>query len=225
MTDRRVLSRDEKQIRDELQVLSDMVQTAIENICDALNNLDIPLCEKIIANDQNINALHLRIEQDCFATIATQQPVAIDLRVLVAALHISIELERIGDYVAGMADSIIEIVKNEPVDNVSDVLIMIDKCKDMLQQAVQAYMNNDAELALTIAEKDIEIDNMQTQLSNNIIGNLCKKPSLVPFGSRLLWIIHSVERIGDRATNICEQIVYVKKAVVLDLNRKQDKSK
>jgi phosphate transport system protein len=218
MTERRVLSQDENQIRSELQKLSDLVQTAIENISNALCNLDISLCEEIIANDQIINNLHLKIEQDCFTTVATQQPVAVDLRILTAGLHISIELERIADYVAGIAGTIIKIAKEVAVDNVNEVAEMLTKCKQMLQQAVQAYMSNDSELALTVAKKDAEIDDMQTQLSSETIKKMCKNPGLVPFGSRLLWIIHSIERIGDRATNICEQIVYIHQGVVPNLN-------
>ena len=219
MTERRVLGRDEKQIQNEVQKLSNLVQTAIDNVSHALRNLDASLCDEIIVSDQTINELHLAIEQDCFATIATQQPVAIDLRVLASALHISIELERIGDYIAGIADTIRKIIKDTPMDSRNDVLDMLSNCKEMLRLAVQAYMNNDPDLAVTVAEKDVAIDKQQLQLSDHIIAQMRKDPAVVPFGSRLLWIVHSIERIGDRATNICEQVVYVHQGVVPNLNQ------
>jgi len=219
MTERRVLNRDENQIRNELQKLSDLVQTAIGNVCDALLNMDSALCEKIIADDKIINHQHHEIEQDCFTTIATQQPVATDLRVLTADLHISIELERIGDYVAGIAETIIKIAKEEPVAGTKEVLQMMTQCKEMLRQAVQAYISNDPDLAITVAKKDIEIDNQQTRISNDIIAQMKNTPALVPFGARMLWVVHGIERIGDRATNICEQIVYIQQGSVPNLNQ------
>jgi phosphate transport system protein len=219
MTERRVLGQDENLIQGELKNLSNLVLTAIENVCEALRKLDTSLCEKIIADDQLINNKHRIIEQDCFTTIATQQPVAVDLRMLGAALHLSIELERIGDHVAGMANTIIKIAKHEPMDNVDDVLEMMGKSKEMLQQAIHAYMSDNPELALTIAEKDTEIDDMQTRLSGDTIAKICETPNTAPFGTRLLWIIHNIERIGDHTTNICEQIVYIHQGEVPELNR------
>lgn len=218
MTERRVLNGDETQIRNELQKLSDLVLKTIDNVCEALVNLDVPLCEKIIANDQTVNDQYHKIEKDCFTAIATQQPVAIDLRVLTAALHIGIELERIGDYVAGIADTIIKIAKEEPIAIVDDVLQMMAQCKEMLNQAVLAYTGDNSEAALSAAQQDFEIDKLQAQLSNNIITQMSKSPSQIPFGARLLWIVHNIERIGDRATNICEQIVYIHQGTYPDLN-------
>ena len=219
MIERRVLSKDERDIRNGLQKLSEMVQNAIDQACRALTDLDTSLCEAIISGDAKLNAQHADIEQQCLTTIATQQPVATDLRVLVAALHISVELERMGDYASGMGKTMIKMAKEKPVDNVDEVLQMANACKDMLRQAIEAYMAYDSEKAIKIAEQDQEIDNMQTQISNNIIQQMCANTSLVPFGSCLLWIVHNLERLGDRATNICEQIVYIKTGDVLDLNR------
>ncbi|WP_455211743.1 phosphate signaling complex protein PhoU [Kaarinaea lacus] len=219
MIERRVLSKDEQQIRDGLQQLSEMVQTAIDDACKALTDLDISLCKTIITGDEKINAQHNKIEQLCLTTIATQQPVATDLRVLVAALHISVELERMADYASGIAKTIVKMAKERPVGGIDNVMQMATACKDILQQSIQAYLAYDAELAQTIAEKDQEIDGMQTAISDSIIKQMCQDNSLVPFGSCLLWIVHNLERIGDRATNICEQIVYVKKGEIPDLNR------
>jgi len=219
MIERRVLSKDEQQIRDGLQQLSEMVQTAIDNACKALADLDTSLCNTIITGDEKINAQHNEIEQLCLTTIATQQPVATDLRVLVAAMHISVELERMADYASGIAKTIIKMANEKPVEGIDKVMLMANACKDILQQAIQAYLAYDSEQAMTVAGKDQEIDNMQTKISDGIIQQMCQNNSLVPFGSCLLWIVHNLERIGDRATNICEQIVYVKMGETPDLNR------
>lgn len=219
MIERRVLSKDEQDIRDGLQKLSEMVQTAIDQACQALTDLDTSLGEAIIAGDAAINAQQADIEQQCLTTIATQQPVAIDLRVLVAALHISVELERMADYASSIGKTIIKMANEKSVDNVNEVLQMANSCKEMLRQAIQAYMTYDSERAVNIAEQDKEIDNMQTRISNNIIHQMCVNTTLVPFGSCLLWIVHNLERLGDRATNICEQIVYIKSGKFMDLNR------
>ena len=218
MAERRVLNKDEQNIRTGLQELGEMVQSAIENVCHALATLDTTLCEAIVANDKSINAQQYKIEQECLTTIATQQPVATDLRVLVAAMFISVELERIADHVSGIAKTTIKLASETPVTNVEAVLAMANACKEMLQQAVQAYLAYDAEQAFTIAAKDREIDDLQTRISTDIINQMCENAQRVPFGSGLLWIVHALERIGDRATNICEQIVYIKKSEILDLN-------
>jgi phosphate transport system protein len=196
-----------------------MVQTAIDQACRALADLDTSLGEAIIAGDAAINAQQADIEQQCLTTIATQQPVATDLRVLVAALHISVELERMADYAASIGKTIIKMANEKPIDDIGEVLQMADSCQNMLRQAIQAYMAYDSERAVNIAEQDGEIDNMQTRISNNIIQQMCVNTTLVPFGSCLLWIVHNLERLGDRATNICEQIVYIKSGKFMDLNR------
>jgi phosphate transport system protein len=219
MIERRVLSKDEQDIRDGLQKLSEMVQTAIDKACQALISLDASLCETIIADDAAINAQQISIEQQCLTTIATQQPVATDLRILVAALHISVELERMADYASGIGKTIMKMANETPVDDVDEVIQMANSCKDMLQRAIQAYMTYDSKQAISIAEKDREIDNMQTRITNNIIHQMCVNTTLVPFGSCLLWIVHSLERLGDRTTNICEQTAYIKTGQMLDLNR------
>lgn len=219
MTERRILSKEEQNIRKGIQELSNMVLKTIDDLHRALTGLDTSLCASIIANDKNINAQQAKIEQDCISTIATQQPVATDLRVLISALCLSVELERIADHLAGIADTIVKISEYEPVDSVSQVLAMAEKCGEMLGEAMQAYNTYDSERARTIAAKDREIDEMQDQLSNDIIQQMCNETNRVPFGSRLLWIVHSLERIGDRTTNICEQIVYISQGAFPDLNR------
>ena len=219
MVARRVLSKEEQQIRDRLMQLSESVQTSIDSVCGALTALDTTACEIIIANDETINTQQNIIENEVLAAIATQQPVATDLRVLMAALHISVELERVADHVAGIAKTIIKIANEKPVDCIDDVLNMAKACQDMLRQAIQAYIAYDAEAAIAIAAQDQQIDTTQTQISNYIIKQMCENASQVPFGSCLLWIVHALERIGDRTTNICEQIAYLKQGEILDLNR------
>ena len=215
----RFLSREEQQIRDRLATLSETVEMAIDRACDALASLDISACEELVKNDENINKQQHVIEKEVLTTIATQQPVATDLRILVAALHISVELERIADYAAGIARIIIKIADEQPIAVGDDILNMAESCKEMLTQAIQAYIANDAELAVNIAKRDQQVDDYETKLSNGIIEIISKDAALVPFGSRLLWIVHAIERIGDRVTNICEQIAYIKYAEVQDLNR------
>jgi phosphate transport system protein len=218
MIERRVLSKEEQQIRDKLTQLSETVQTTIDNACTALATLDTTVCDAIITNDKNINTQQNIIENEILATIATQQPVATDLRILVAALHISVELERIADHIAGIAKTIIKIAQEQPVDCIDDVLNMAKDCQQMLAQAIQAYLDCDAESAKAIAEKDALIDATQTQISNYIIKHMCDNVSLVPFGSCMLWIVHAIERIGDRTTNICEQTAYITQGEFVDLN-------
>jgi phosphate transport system protein len=214
----RFLSREEQQIRDRLVTLSETVETAIDQACDALAALDIAACEALVNNDENINKQQNVIEKEVLTTIATQQPVATDLRILVAALHISVELERIADYAAGIARTTIKIAEEQPIAIGDDILTMAESCKVMLTQAIQAYTANDAESAVDIAKRDQQVDDYETKISNDIIEQMSKNVGLVPFGSRLLWIVHAIERIGDRVTNICEQIAYIKYAEVLDLN-------
>lgn len=218
MIERRVLSKEEQEIRDDLLRLSEMVRSAIDRVANALVTLDTTACETVVAGDKNVNALHNQIEAKVLTTIATQQPVATDLRVLVAAMHINLELERIADHIAGIAATIINIAKDQPVSDLENIVKMATDCNSMLEQAIQSYMAYDADQAVRIAALDQNIDSSQTVLTNHIIQQMCAQPSLVPFGSRVLWIVHAIERIGDRTTNICEQIAYIKHGEIPDLN-------
>jgi phosphate transport system protein len=220
MTTRGLLSREERQIRDNLHTLSDMTLEAIGQSIEALQHNDPDLAKIIIENDQEINHIQALIEEECVATIATQQPVATDLRGLVAAMHIAVELERIGDYAAGIANTVLKMQANKITANfIDEITNMAGQCRNIMRSALAAYMDSDAVAAAKVAADDKNIDQTQNELSNKIIRYIGDHPDSITYGTHLLWAVHSLERIGDRATNICEQTLYIIRGEQVDLNR------
>ncbi len=198
-----------KAICDDIIVMGDMVAKAILRSIDALKGRDIVLAKDIIEADKLINNKRFEIEEKCIQLIATQQPMASDLRTIVTALNIITDLERIGDHAEGNARVVIMTGDEPPLKPLIDIPRMAEKTVDMLRRSLEAFVNHDADAARAIIPEDDYIDNLYEQVFGELVFFMIQDPKTVTRATRLLWVAHNLERSADRVTNICERAVYL----------------
>ncbi len=198
-----------REIQDDILVMGSMVGKAILRSIDALKNRDLELANQIITDDQKINNLRFSIEEKCIELIATQQPMAGDLRIIVAILNITTEIERIGDYAVGIARITILIGDEPLLKPLIDIPRMAELTTDMLRRSLDAFVNRDAEVAKKIISEDDLIDNLYDQVFRELLIFMAEDPKTITRATRLMWTAHNLERAADRVTNICERIVFI----------------
>jgi len=197
------------EIQDDVLVLGGQVGDALQRAVDALTTRDLELAKRIVEGDQRINQLRFDIEEKCVQLIATQQPLASDLRVLVAVLNIITELERIGDYAVGISKITIMIGDEPPLKPLVDIPRMAEKTVDMLERSLSAFVACDAETATRISAEDDVVDELYDKVFKELLGFMMKDGETVTRATRLIWVAHDLERSADRVTNICERVVFV----------------
>lgn len=206
---RGTFERDLQTLRDNVLRLSVMVDNAIQQSTLALKQQNVDLARHLIAEDKKINELRYKIEEDAYILIARQQPIARDLRGIIAAIHIAIELERIGDYAAGNAALSLELSKEPLLKPLIDIPKMADLSREMLRAAINAYIQWDAISAKDIIPCDNEVDKLDQQVYHELINLMLQDKSKINRATFLLWVSHNMERIADRITNICERVIYM----------------
>jgi len=198
-----------REIQDDILAMGSMVSKAMLRSIDALKNRDLELARQIIADDQKINGKRFEIEEKCIQLIATQQPMASDLRTIIAILNITTEIERIGDYAVGIARIVIMIGDEPPLKPLIDIPRMAEQTVDMLRRSLDALINRDADAAKKIAIEDDFIDNLYDQVFREVLVFMAEDPRTITRATRLIWAAHNLERAADRVTNICERVVFV----------------
>jgi phosphate transport system protein len=197
------------ELQDDVLVLGSMAEKATYRSMDALKNRDLELAKQVIADDDEIDRKRFDIEEKCIELIVTQQPVASDLRIIVAVLNLIIDLERIGDHAEGVAKITIMIGNEPPLKPLIDLPRMAQKTGDMLRRSLDAFVNRDAEAARRIAKEDDEIDALYDQVFRELLTYMAEDPRTITRATRLIWVAHNLERSADRVTNICERVVFV----------------
>jgi len=188
--------------------MGEMVAEALQASVRALEERDLSAAERIVANDLEINKLRFDIEHDILVVIATQQPLAQDLRILAAMLDLIRELERTGDYAKGIC-KINQRIGDEPlIKPLVDVPRMADKAVDMLRRSLQAFVERDVAAAQAIPLEDDEVDALYNQINRELLTIIMGRPELVRQANLLTWAAHNLERAADRVTNICERIIF-----------------
>lgn len=198
-----------QQVKDEILVLGSMVEQAIVGSVEALKKRDIPNAEKILAADKDINQKRFDIENKLMVLIATQQPMAHDLRLLASCMEIISELERMGDYAKGIANINIRMGDEPLLKPLIDIPRMADKGADMLHRALTAFVNEDVDLAKSIPAEDDEVDALYNQIYRELMTFIIADPKVIERANWLLWVAHNLERVADRVTNICERTVFI----------------
>lgn len=208
-SNRRTLEAEIQDLRNEVLILGSMVEEQILGSVDALKKRDLEASRKIYQTDQEVNHRRFEIEEKLMIIIATQQPMAHDLRVLASMLEIAGELERMGDYAKGIA--IISLrMKNEPLlKPLIDIPRMATKGVDMLHRAITAFMNEDEEAARQIPVEDDEVDDLYNQIYRELMVFIIQDPTAIELANWLIWAAHNLERVADRVTNICERTVFI----------------
>lgn len=194
------------------------VQRVIGEGMDSLKTRDRALAESIIQNDTQLNETRYELEEQCYTLLATQSPMAQDLRDIISILLIAIELERIADHAKNLAEICI-FMGNEPLlKPLIDLPRMSELCQLMLGRALDAFAHQDAEAAEAVAAMDDEVDNLYKQVFRELMSYIVEDPRTVTRALNLLFAGHNLERIGDCITNIAERVVYAKTGQLEELN-------
>lgn len=198
-----------RSLQNEVLVMGSMVDRSIARSVEALKNRNLELAEQVIQEDLAINKKRFDIEEQCIELIATQQPMAVDLRIIVAILNILVDLERIGDHSEGIAKIAIMIGNEPPVKPLIDLPRMAEKTSQMLRDAMDAFIRRDVKLAKRICDDDEEVDNLYAQVFQELLIIMAEDPRTIGRATRLIWVAHNLERSADRVTNVCERIVFI----------------
>jgi len=210
--------RELQRLEDELLVLGSMVENAITESVEVLKRRDMEGSRRLIAEDRLINEKRFAIEYDVLALIAMQQPMAGDLRQLAAVLEIAGELERIGDYAKGIARINLMIGAAPLIKPLTDISLMATKARDMLHQALAAFVQRDVNLARAIPARDDEIDALYNQVYRELVTFILADPGNTDQVNFLLWAAHNLERAADRVTNVCERVVFTVTGEMMELD-------
>ena len=219
---RLTLEQELQRLQDQVLVLGSMVGEALVESVRLLKARDIEGSKRLIAADQTINEKRFAIENDVLTLIATQQPMAGDLRVLAAILEIITELERIGDYAKGIGRINIMIGEEPLLKPLIDIPYMATKVRGMLARALDAFIKRDVEAARAIPKEDDEIDNLYNQVYRELLTFMMQDPHTIDRASYLLWVAHNLERAADRVTNICERVVFTVTGEMKEMDVERD---
>lgn len=212
------LDREERTVKDGILRMGSLVESQIRAAIRAIVERDSELAEGVIAGDERVNEMQLVIADTVVMAIATQQPVARDLRFLMALDHVAFELERIGDHASGIAKQVGRLASEPPIREVRDLATIGDLAADQVRGVVTALIDIDDRLAREVAARDDAIDHGYRAVFSEIIDLMRADPKSVEPGTRIILAAHWVERIGDRVTNIAEDVVYLATGQVEDLN-------
>ncbi len=206
---RAVLERELNDLRADILRLGSLVETAIEQSVTALARRDVRLAQDVVVGDQEINSLRFKIEVESLRILATQQPMAIDLRVVIAGIHMAVELERIGDHAAGIAKLVSRLEGEEPIDTLFKLPKMAKRASQMVEQSVRAYVERNADLAYDVIHRDDKLDKYYRKLYLGALEQMQEDPDYIRRATFLLWIGHNLERMGDRAINMAERVIFM----------------
>ncbi len=197
-----------KEDQDQVVVMGSMVEKALGRSVEALKRRDLNMAHQIIADDTKINEKRFEIEKKSIELIASQHPGAAELTPLVAILNIIIELERIGDYAAGIAKIVVMIGDEPPLKPLIDIPRMCDITVEMIHNGLKAFVENDSKAAVQVIGMDEVVDSIYDQIFRELLTFMMTDPKTINRATRLIWVAHNIERAADRATNICERVVY-----------------
>lgn len=207
------------EIRDNLLRMGQLLDGAIDRSMSALKNQDQALARQVINDDTAINKLRFTVEEECLTLIATQQPMASDLRVIVAAMNLVNDMERMADHATGIAKTVLRMGDEPLLKPLVDLPRMADRCRDMLKRSLDAFLARDTAAARAIADEDDDIDHLYKAIFDELLEIMARDPATIQRGTYLLWCAHNLERIGDRVTNIAERVIFMTEGTMQELNR------
>lgn len=215
---RSLLDKRVKMLMTQLSEMGSLVEKQIYNSIEAFRNKDMELAKEITENDDKVDELNRKIEEQCLKLMAMESPVATDLRKIFTASKIVTDLERIGDY----AVDICKIAKRVELDvlgtECEPIWQMVDILRKMIKKSVEAFVSGDIDSAYEICKMDDEVDILYRGLFNDMIKKMAKDETMINKGTQILFASKYLERVGDHVTNICEWIIFYKKGDYVDLN-------
>ena len=221
---RLTLDRELRLVQDEILILGSLVEQAILNAVDALRRRDIVAAMEVQHNDRRINNKRFAIENRILILLATQSPMAHDLRLLAGMLEVITELERIGDYAKGIAKVCVRLAEEDTLIPIREITTMADKAISMLHRALDAFIAEDEAAARQIPLEDDEVDELYNLVYHKLIQTMINDPQAIDHANQILWVIHNLERTADRVTNICERIVFIHTGELMEMDSEDDES-
>jgi phosphate transport system protein len=215
---REIFDKQLQKLQDDVLILGSLVEGAIIDSVDMLKRRDMDGSRRLIDADRRINERRFAIENDTLTLIATQQPMAGDMRTLAAVLEIVTELERIGDYAKGVANINLKIGEEPLIKPLVDIPRMAEKARDMLHRSLDAFVRRDVELARKLPAEDDDVDSLYNQVYRELITLIMSDPHNIDQATYLLWVAHNLERTADRVINICERVVFTVTGEMVELN-------
>jgi len=197
-----------REIQDDILVMGSMAEKAIFHSVQTLKDREVAMAKQIITDDVKVNRKRFEIEEKCIQLIATQQPMAGDLRTIISMLSIVTEVERIGDYAEGIAKIVVMIGDEPSLKPLVDIPRMVEKIVGMLHRSLDALIKRDADVARQVVAEDDEVDNLYNQVFRELLTYMIEDPKTITRATRLIWVAHNLERSADRITNICERVVF-----------------
>ncbi|MFA9492257.1 MAG: phosphate signaling complex protein PhoU [Anaerolineales bacterium] len=205
-------------IKNEIINMGSLVETAIADSMQSLQERDQIQAQQVIDHDETINALRFKVEEACLTLIATQQPTASDLRDVIAAMSIVVEMERMADHASGIAKTVIRMGDEPPLKPLIDLPRMAQLAREMLRDGLDSFITRDVQKARIVATRDDEMDLLNRAIFDELVEIMAERPDGVERATYLLWCSHNLERIGDRVTNIVERVVFMTTGDMEDLN-------
>ncbi len=219
---RKTFEQEIQQLKDDILILGSMVEQSLLEAVEALKKRDLVSAQKTVDRDKEINQKRYAIENQVMISIATQQPMARDLRLLASILEVASEIERMGDYAKGIA-IINQRMGNEALlKPLVDVPRMAQICADTLHRALTAFVNEDVDAAREIPKEDDRVDELYTQVYRELITYIIQEPKNIERANWLLWVAHNLERFSDRVANICERTIFVATGELRELSSSTD---
>jgi phosphate transport system protein len=183
----------------------EQVRLAVKGLVDR----DRDLIDQVLTSDEPLNALHIEIDSRCFTLLALHQPMAVDLRAIVSAVKINTDLERVGDLAINIAEAARRYAQHPPVKKLIDIPRMASVAQMMLRDALDAFVRQDTDLAQQVLNKDDELDDLKTQIFRELLTYMLQDPSTIEPALDLILVSRHLERIGDHATNIAEDVIFI----------------
>jgi phosphate transport system protein len=190
-----------------------LAEERLRAVIEGLTSRDTAIIEKVLRGDEPINRLHIEVDDRCFRLLALYQPMATDLRAIVAAVKINTDLERVGDLAVNIAEAAQRYTMHPPVKKLIDIPKMAGIAQTMLRDALDAFVRRDTDLARTVLNEDDELDGLKTQVFRELLTFMLQTPSTVEPALDLILVSRHLERIGDHATNIAEDVIFMVSAL------------
>lgn len=198
-----------REMQDDVLIMGSMVEKAVLRSVEALRTRNVALSASVVEDDMQINAKRYELEEKCIQTIALQQPMAADLRVLVAMLFISNELERMADHAEGIGRINLMLGENPLPEPLGEIWEMGERGADMLRRSLTAFVEKDAVAARLLCDEDDAIDALYDKAHQRLIQDIIRTPADIERITYLIWTSHNLERIADRVTNVCERVIFM----------------
>jgi phosphate transport system protein len=205
---RTILDQELTQLKESIIRLASAASESIAQAMDALKTRDVQQAKQVVVGDETINQIRYEIEELALRILATQSPAASDLRAVITAVHLAVELERIGDHAAGIARLVERLENEDPIDTLHKLPKMAKRAREMVQQGIDAYVHKDPDLALKMIKRDDKLDKQYNKLFREALEEM-RDDAYIQRATFLLWVGHNLERIGDRATNIAERVIFM----------------